>query len=183
MTVYVEVKAPLHSFLTFTLHGVVWSASHTDHFNPKKRSPSNHWTGGSRGPRPSLEVLDKIHISRLYWELKHNSSVASRLSRLPLFADCSKSINYIATKNNILVLHKTCCRSFKTVKIWNAFTPTRNNTVTDAIRTCFIHVGSNKETVRVIQIAYGLQNLGVAEVFIKSYNNCTHIWIQLKIHH
>jgi len=63
------------------------------------------------------------------------------------------------------------------VKIINAFTPTRNNTVADAVRTCFIQVGSNEKTVRPIQIAHCLQNLRVAEVFIKSYNNCTHIWI------
>jgi hypothetical protein len=44
------------SFLTLTLDGGEWSASHPGRFIPGERTPGTYWKGSRVGPRASLDA-------------------------------------------------------------------------------------------------------------------------------
>jgi hypothetical protein len=49
-------------FLTSTLDGGEWSASHPGRFTPRKRAPGTHWIGGWVGPRAGLDDVEKRKV-------------------------------------------------------------------------------------------------------------------------
>jgi hypothetical protein len=70
MKTYGEVRVWLHSFLTWAVDGVEWSAAYPDRYTPRERAPSSHWIGGWMGPTTSLDVVEKRKISfpcQLLW--------------------------------------------------------------------------------------------------------------------
>jgi hypothetical protein len=54
--------------LTSALDGGDWSASSSDHFNPRERVPGTHWIGGWVGPRVVLDVVVKRKIPNPHQE-------------------------------------------------------------------------------------------------------------------
>jgi hypothetical protein len=67
-------------YLTSTLDGGEWSASHPGYFTPRERAPSTHWIGGWVGPRYGLDILQKIisfdtTLKSLHTLLSHNVQV------------------------------------------------------------------------------------------------------------
>jgi hypothetical protein len=47
-------------FLTSSVDGGKWLASHLSHFTPKEGAPGTQWTGGRVGLRGGLEAVEKI---------------------------------------------------------------------------------------------------------------------------
>jgi len=50
---YSVVQVQLHTFLTSALHESVWSASHPDHFNPRKRKMVHTGEEAGMAPQPT----------------------------------------------------------------------------------------------------------------------------------
>jgi len=61
-SVFLELEAQLHAFLTPTLDGGEWSASRTGRFIPRERTPGTHWIRGWVVPRAGLNAVVKRKI-------------------------------------------------------------------------------------------------------------------------
>jgi hypothetical protein len=62
MKAYWGVDVQLHAFLTSTLDGGEWSASHPGRLTPRERAPGTQWIGGWVGPRAVLDTVVKRKI-------------------------------------------------------------------------------------------------------------------------
>jgi hypothetical protein len=65
MKAYGGVDIYIHLFLTSSLAGGEWSASHPGSFTPGERAPGTHWTGGLMNPIAGLDDLEKRKILTL----------------------------------------------------------------------------------------------------------------------
>jgi hypothetical protein len=59
MNAYGGVDVLIHVFLTSTLVGGEWSASHSGRFTPGERARGSHWVGDWVGHRAGLDNLEK----------------------------------------------------------------------------------------------------------------------------
>jgi hypothetical protein len=65
MKVYGGVEVQIHIFLTSTLAGGEWSASHPGRFTPGERASGTHWIGGWVDPRAGLDDVKKRKLLTL----------------------------------------------------------------------------------------------------------------------
>jgi hypothetical protein len=63
MKTYWEVEVQRHAFLTSTLEGGEWTASHPGRLTPGERASGTPWVGGWVGPRAGLDAVEKRKIS------------------------------------------------------------------------------------------------------------------------
>jgi hypothetical protein len=62
MKMYWGVEVWLHAFLTSSLDGGEWSASHPGYFTPRERATGTYLKGGWMGPRAGLDMVLKRKI-------------------------------------------------------------------------------------------------------------------------
>jgi hypothetical protein len=60
MKAYGGVDVYIHIYLTSSLDGAEWSASHSGRFTPGERAPGTLWIVGWVGPRAGLDDVEKI---------------------------------------------------------------------------------------------------------------------------
>jgi hypothetical protein len=95
-----RVIAP--SFLTSTLVGGEWSASHPGRFTAEEMSPGTLSVGGWVGPRTSLDIMEKKKTSYNYPELNCDPSGFTSRNIVAIPTELSRLIIWINIKKNFL---------------------------------------------------------------------------------
>jgi hypothetical protein len=70
LKMYLEVEVLVNEFLTSTMHGGEWSASHPGRFTPGERVPCTDWIGGWVSPTAGLAFFPShLHIQTIEMSL------------------------------------------------------------------------------------------------------------------
>jgi hypothetical protein len=79
MKTYWGVEVWHHTFLTSKLDGGEWSASRPGRFSPRERVSGTHWIGCWVGPRPGLDVVDKVQTKLFAVEIYYSLIYSAKL--------------------------------------------------------------------------------------------------------